>query len=133
MSRHRYRLRRRDNLSSAVDDAARVAAKFGPVGALWTGAIGFAVFYAVLPACILAWCEERKAALNGPAAAVLTQALDQVMWHRVIAPCQWAAIAILLVCTAIAVWKYFNQANLGDEVVTFMAMASKVISRVIGR
>lgn len=80
----------------------------------------------------MAWYEERKAALNGPAAAVLAQALDQIIWQRVISPCQWAGIAILLVCTAIAVWKYFNQANLGDEVVTFMATASKVISRLIG-
>ncbi len=133
MSRRRYRRRRRDDLSSAVDDAAHVAAKFGPVGALWTGAIGFAVFYAALPACVMAWCEERKAALNGPAAAVLAQAFDQVMWQRVISPCQWAGIAILLVCTAIAIWKCFNQANLGDEVVTFMATASKIISRLIGR
>lgn len=133
MSRHRYRRRRRNNLSSAVDDAARVSAKLGPIGALWTGAIGITVFYAVLPACILAWCEERKAALNGPATAVLAPALDQVMRYRVIAPCQWAGIAILLVCAAIAVWKYFDQANLGDEVVTFMATASKVISRSIGR
>jgi len=133
VSRNRHGRRRRDNLSSAVDDAARVATKFGPVGALWTAATGFAVFYAVLPACILAWCEERKAAVNGPADAVLAQALDQIMWHRVIAPCQWAGIAILLVCAAIAVWKYFNQANLGDEVVTFMATASKVISGLIGR
>ena len=57
MSRRRYRRRRCDDLSSAVDDAAHVAAKFGPVGALWTGAIGFAVFYAALPACVMAWCE----------------------------------------------------------------------------
>lgn len=133
MSRHRYRGSRRDDISSAVEDVARVAAKFGPVGALWTGAIGFTVFYAVLPALILAWCEERKAAIRGPVAAALRQALDQVIWHRVIAPCQWAAMAILLVCTAIAVWKCFNQANLDDEVVKFMAIVSKIVSRAIGR
>jgi hypothetical protein len=132
VSRRRYSRRRRNGLFSAVDDTAHIAARFGPLGALWTGAIGFAVFYAGLPACILAWSEESKASLKGPAAAALANMLDKVMWHRFISPCQWAGIAILLVCSAIAVWKYLDQADLDDEEVTFLSAVSKVVSRLIG-
>ena len=132
MSWRRYSRRRRDCLSSAVDDAAHIAARFGPVGALWTGAIGFAVFYAALPACMVAWTAERKASLKGPAAAAFANLLDQVMWHRFISPCQWAGIAILLVCSAIAIWKYFDHDDLDIEGVSFLSTVSKVVSRLIG-
>lgn len=131
MSRRRYS-RRRNSLSSAVDDAAHIAARFGPIGALWTGAIGFAIFYAALPVCMMVWTEERKASLTGPAAAAFASLLDQVMWHRFISPCQWAGIAMLLVCTAIAIWKYFDQAELNFEDVTFLSAVSKIVSRLIG-
>lgn len=132
MSRHYHRRRRHDSLSSAVDDAAQIAARFGPVGALWTGVIGFAVFYAALPACMMAWAADRKAILKGPAAAVFANLLDQVMWHRFISPCQWAGVAILLVCSAIAIWKYLGQADLDGNDVTFLSAASKAVSRLIG-
>ncbi|PKO70226.1 MAG: hypothetical protein CVU22_02490 [Betaproteobacteria bacterium HGW-Betaproteobacteria-16] len=131
MSRRPYRRQRRDSLSSAVDDTAHIAAKFGPVGALWTGAIGFAVFYAGLPACMMAWTAERKASLKGPAAAAFANLLDQVMWHRFISPCQWAGVAILLVCSAIAIWKHLEQAELEGDDVTFLSAASKLVSRMI--
>jgi len=132
LSRRHYRRRRRDSLSSAVDDAAYIAARFGPAGALWTGVIGFAVFYAALPACVMAWTADRKATLKGPAAAAFANLLDQVMWQRFISPCQWAGIAILLVCSAIAIWKYLGQADLDGNGVTFLSAASKVVSRLIG-
>jgi len=131
VSRRPYRRQRRDSLSSAVDDTAHIAAKFGPVGALWTGAIGFAVFYAGLPACMMAWTAERKASLKGPAAAAFANLLDQVMWHRFISPCQWAGVAILLVCSAIAIWKHLEQAELEGDDVTFLSAASKLVSRMI--
>lgn len=133
MSSRRNRRRRRDDLSSAVDDVAHVAAKFGPVGALWTGAIGFAIFYAVLPICIVTWTAERKASLQGPTAAAFASLLDQVVWHRFISPCQCAGIAILLVCSAIAIRKLLDQAEPDDEDVTFLSFISKGISRLIGQ
>lgn len=132
MSRHHHRRRRRDSLSSVVDDTAYIAASFGPVGALWTGVIGFVVFYAALPACMVAWTADRKATLKGPAAAVFANLLDQVMWHRFISPCQWAGVAILLVCSAIAIWKHLGQADLDGNDVTFLSAASKAVSRMIG-
>ena len=53
MSRRGYRRHGRGGLSTAVDNTAHLAASFGPVGALCTGAIGFAVFYTVLPLCMM--------------------------------------------------------------------------------
>lgn len=132
MSRRRYSRCGRGGLSTAVDDTAHIAASFGPVGALWTGAIGFAVFYSVLPLCMMAWTAERKASLKGPAAAAFASLLDQVMWHRFISPCRWAGIAILLVCSVIVVWKLLDRAVLHDEDVTFLSFVSKGISRLIG-
>ncbi len=130
MSRRRYSRRGRGGLSSAVDDTAHIAASFGPVGALWTGVIGFGVFYIVLPVCIIAWTAERKASLKGPAAAAFANLLDQVLWHRFVSPCQWAGIAILLVCSTLAVWKLLDRAELNDEDVTFLSFISKGISRL---
>ncbi|MDB0573671.1 hypothetical protein LBW59_23260 [Ralstonia solanacearum] len=132
MSRRRYSRRSRSGLSAAVDDTARIAAKFGPLGALWTGVIGFAVFYAGLPACILAWSEESKANLKGPTAAAFANLLDQVMWHRFISPCQWAGIAILLVCSAIAIWKYLDRTDLDDKKANLLSAVAKVVSSLIG-
>ena len=132
MSRRGYRRHGRGGLSSAVDNTAHLAASFGPVGALCTGAIGFAVFYTVLPLCMMAWTAERKASLKGSAAAVFASLLDQVMWHRLISPCQCAGIAILLVCSAIAVWKFLDRAELNDEDMTFLSFISKGIGRLMG-
>lgn len=115
-----------------MDDTTHIAASFGPVGALWTGTIGFAVFYTALPLCMMAWTAERKASIKGPAAAAFASLLDQVMWHRLISPFQCAGIAILLVCSAIAVWKLLDRADLNDEYVTCLSFISKGISRLIG-
>lgn len=132
MSRRCYSRRGRGGLSAALDDTAHIASSFGPVGALWTGAIGFAFFHTVLPLCMLAWTAERKASLKGPATAALAILLDQVMWHRFIPACQRAGIAILVVCSAIAVWKLLDRAELHDEDVTFLGFFSKSVSRMIG-
>jgi hypothetical protein len=115
-----------------VDDTARIAAMFGPLGALWTGVIGFAIFYAGLPACMLNWSEKSKVNLNGPAAVAFANLLDQVLWHRFISPCQWAGIAIFLVCSTIAIWKLLDQGDLDEEDVTLLSAVSKLVSRLIG-
>jgi hypothetical protein len=132
LSRRSYRPHSHGGLSTAVDDTTHIAASFGPVGALWTGTIGFGVFYTALPLCMMAWTAERKASIKGPAAAAFASLLDQVMWHRLISPCQCAGIAILLVCWAIAVWKLLDRADLNDEYVTCLSFISKGISRLIG-
>jgi len=129
MRRYRHR---RDSLSSAVDDSAYIAARFGPAGALWTGVIGFAVFYTALPICIMAWTTDRKATLKGPAAAAFASMLDHVMWHNFISPSQRVGVAILLVCSTISIWKYLGQAELNGDKVTLLSALSKALSRLIG-
>lgn len=132
MSRRCYRRHGRGGLSAALDDTAHIASSFDPVGALSTGAIGFAFFHTVLPLCMMAWTAEHKASPKGPAAAALAIMLDQIMWHRFILACQWAGIAILVVCSAIAVWKLLDRAEPHDEDVTFLGFFSKSVSRMIG-
>ena len=61
MSRRRYRRRGGNSLGSVVDDSAHIAARFGPVGAMTTGAIGFAIFYAAIPLGLIAWTEIGRA------------------------------------------------------------------------
>lgn len=109
MSRRSYRGQRSDSLASVVADCAYIAARSGPLGAFTIGAVGFTVFYALLPVAILAWTDANEAKLNGPLAAAFTSMLDQIMRYRFIEPCQWCGIAILTVCWAIALWKFYEQ------------------------
>ncbi|PUA93406.1 hypothetical protein C8C99_4620 [Acidovorax sp. 107] len=81
---------------------------------------------------MLAWTAERKASLKGPTAQVFAQLLDQVLWQRFIWPCQWAGVAILLMCSAIALWKHLGQADLDGDDMTLLSAVSKVVSRLIG-
>lgn len=107
MNRRSYRRQRSDSLADVVVDCAYIAARLGPVGAFTTGAVGFTVFYALLPFALLAWSDTNKAKLSGPFAAAFASLLDQVTWFRFIEPCQWCGIAILVVCWAIALWKMY--------------------------
>lgn len=131
MSRRAYCCRCRDSLSSAVDETAPIAAKFGPVGVLWTGATGFAVSYAGLPVCMIAWTADRNASLKGPAAAAFANLLDQLIGYSFILPCQWAGVASLLVCSVIAIWKHLGRADRDGDDVTFLVAASKFVSRLL--
>jgi hypothetical protein len=131
MSGRRYRRRGGNSLGSVVDDSVRVAARFGPVGALTTGAIGFAIFYAALPITLLAWADANKVKLVGPAAAAFANLLDQVMWHRFIGPSQWAGIAILLACWAIAAWKAFYGDGLTDDELAGATWLAKLVARLL--
>lgn len=131
MSNRRRHRRRDDSLGSVVDDSVRVAAGFGPVGALTIGAIGFAVFYAILPIALMTWIDANKAKLVGPAAAALANLLDQVMWHRFISPSQWVGVAILLACSAIAAWKVFISDALTDTELSAASLSAKLLARLL--
>jgi len=109
MSRRSYRRQRGDSLADVVVDCAHIAARSGPLGAFITGTVGFAIFYALLPAALLAWTDANKVKLDGPLAAAFASLLDQITWYRFIEPCQWCGIAILLVCWTIALWKVYEQ------------------------
>lgn len=77
MSRRCYSRRGCGGLSAALDDTAHIASSFGPVGALWTGAIGFACFHIVLPLCMMAWTAERTRAGRPLPSAKLS---DRPLW-----------------------------------------------------
>lgn len=109
MSRRSYRKQRSDSLADVVFDCVHIAVRSGTLGAFTTGAVGFTIFYALLPVALQAWSDANKMKLSGPFAAVFASMLDQVMWYRFIEPCQWCGIAILLVCWAIALWKLYEQ------------------------
>lgn len=130
MSRRRYR-RRGGSLGSVVDDSAHIAARFGPVGALTTGAVGFAVFYALLPMALMAWTDANKAKLVGPAAVVFANVLDQVILQRFINPCQWAGIAIFLACWTIAAWKALYSEELTSTGLTGTSWLAKLLARLL--
>lgn len=111
MSR-KYGRQRDDSLVSVVGDSVHIAAKFGPIGALTVGAIGFLIFYAILPLWLTAWTDANKAKLTGPLAIAFANMLDQVVWYRFIVPCQWTGIAILFVCGIVAARKFYYQHQL---------------------
>lgn len=131
MSNRKHRRRGADSLGSVVDDAAHVAAGFGPLGAMATGVIGFVVFYIVLPITLMAWTEQNKAKLVGSTAAALSTLLDQVMWYRFIDPCQWVGVAILLVCSTIAAWKLLVSNAVPNAGLAETSLLAKVLARLL--
>lgn len=111
-----YRRRRSgNNLGSAVGDMGAIANKFGPKGALIVGAIGFVVLYFLIPASLEAWLEYNKAKMTGPTASGMGQVLDKIFSIRFIRVSEWAGIAALLLCSAIATWKALTQESVSYQ------------------
>lgn len=130
MSRGRYRRRERNSLGSLVNDSACIASRFGPGGALVTGAVGFTLLYVVLPAVLLKWTAVHNAKMVGSMATELSTLIDQMVWTRVIGPMQWAGMAILLVCTAIAIWKLNCELDLAGDDISLMSALAKLLARI---
>jgi len=128
MTRYRYHRHSGNSLGAVVDDLAHIASRFGPIGALTTGAIGFSVFYGVLPLALTYWADVSKAKLHGPLAVAFGKLMDQVMWERFISPCQWTGVTILLVCSAVAVWKAFAERDPTDDQVAAGSWLAKVLT-----
>lgn len=131
MTRGRHRQRFGNSLGSIVNDLAHIASRFGPMGALTTGAIGFAIFYAAIPLGLVAWVDANKLQSVGPATAVFASLLDQVIWQRVIGPCQWAGIATLLVCWSIAAWKVYSTDPLTNEELAGASWVAKMLAKLL--
>ncbi|MCK9381787.1 MAG: hypothetical protein M0P95_12090 [Sulfuritalea sp.] len=131
MNRRRYRRRGGDSLESVVEGSTQIAAQFGPVGALAIGAVGFVVFYTLLPMAFTVWADSHKAKLIGPLASIFANVLDQVIWQRLIGPCQWAGLSILLACWTIAAWKVlFYEEPTGAELAGTSWLA-KLLARLL--
>lgn len=129
---YRRRRRRRGSTSFGplVEDSAHIAARFGPTGAMVTGAVGFTLLYAIIPMLLSTWAEANKAKLIGPAATVFAKLLDDVMWHRFIHPSQWAGIAVLLVCWGIAAWKVRTLNEMSQQEIAGASWLAKVVARL---
>jgi len=132
MSRRRYRCSSRSSFASVVSDSAHLAAKLGPRGALVVGAIGFVLFYVLLPLWLSDLSRANTAQLTGPAAAGFAQAVDQVIHHRLLAPCRCVGLAIPLACAAIAAWKVLDQPTLNADDVDRMSSIARLVSRLLG-
>ena len=129
MSGRRYRWRGGNSLGSLMNDSLHNAAQFGPIGALATGTIGFAAFYAILRLTLMAWADANKAKQVGPAAAAFAGLLDQVMWKRFIGPCKWAGIVILLASWAIAAWKALASEMLSNVELGGASWTAKLVAK----
>ena len=111
----RYRRRRRHSgtgLGSTVCDVGASANRFGPRGALITGPLGFVFFYFIIPALLHTWGEASKASMTGPNAAMMGTFLDSIFLRRFERPSEWAGIAMLELCSALACWKAFTRHDL---------------------
>lgn len=129
MSKRRYRRRGQNSLGSLVDDSAHIASRFGPGGAMVTGAVGFTLLYTVLPVALLKWTAAHNAKMAGSMATELSSLVDQMVCIRVIAPMQWAGVAVLLACTAIAIWKLLCECDLAGENISLISKLAKLLAR----
>ncbi len=129
MSRGRYPRRGRNSPGSLVDDSAYIASRFGPGGAMVTGVVGFTLLYAVLPIALLEWAAVNNAKMAGTMASELSNVVGQLLWNRVIEPMQLAGVAILLACTAIAIWKLLCEFDLAGEDISAMSTLAKLLAR----
>ena len=129
--RNYRRSRSGNNLGSAVGDMGAIANKFGPKGALLVGAIGFVVLYFLIPAALEAWLEYNKAKMTGPTDSVAGQVLDKIFNTRFIRVSEWAGIAALLLCTAIAAWKAVTQESVSYQGQRDASFLAKLLARFL--
>ncbi|OOW83424.1 hypothetical protein Xvtw_16535 [Xanthomonas campestris pv. vitiswoodrowii] len=95
-----------------------------------TGAVGFTLLYALLPVALLKWTAAHKEKMAVSMATELSNVVDQLMVVRVIMPMQWAGVAVLLVCTAIAIWKLLCELDLEREDISLMSTLAKLLARL---
>ncbi|MBL8309005.1 MAG: hypothetical protein JNL19_01145 [Burkholderiales bacterium] len=131
-SRYRYRRRSRNSFGSAVTDSAEIANRLSPRGAFVVGALGFALFYWVLPGLLVAWAEHNKAKMTGSFAPVFAKMIDEVFLRRFIHPAEWAGIAMLVVCWMIGLWKWLTWRSLTRRGVRQASVLSRLVSRWLG-
>lgn len=121
-----------NGFGSMVGDAAAIANKFGPKGALIAGGIGFVGFYFIVPWLLTLWVEHNKAKMSaGVVGNAMRQVLDEVFIRRFIHPAEWAGIAVLLVCIGIACWKALTRTDLNHRDRRDISTLAKLIARLL--
>lgn len=124
--------RRRNRNADIVDDVATLASRNGPVAALLTGLVCFIILYVLLPLAILRWVVARTAEAHGPLSTAVASLTSTLISHRFVEPFQWAGVAALLACTAIALWKLIYAGELAQSRVAFTSAVAKAIARLMG-
>lgn len=124
-----YGRRRRSNnsLGGTVGDAAFIATRLSPKWALALGLFGFVVFYFGIPWFI----EARIQAMEAARQSITHEAVAQVLNRRFVRPSEWAGIAILLVCTAIATWKAAMYAAPNNSSTRQMSLLARILARFL--
>ncbi len=124
-----YRRGRRDSFGSVVADAAYIANRRGPEGALWFGLVCFWIFYVLLPWWFNGLANEAAANTGSLFGAVTRQLVDAVFFHRLVHPSELTGIAILLVCSMIAAWKFFMGTQLASPHERGLSSLSRWLAR----
>ena len=125
-----YRRRRsRNGFGSTVADSAAIANRLSPRGAFITGALGFSLFYFVLPWLLTTWANHNKAKMTGELASMWAKMIDEIFLRRFIHPSELAGIAILIVSTFIGVWKLATWQSLSRQSERDASFLSRLFSR----
>lgn len=129
--RYSKRYRPDSRLQSVVSDSVAIANAFGTKGATVTGVIGFGIFYYVLPWLFMGLKNDSKSKMTGPMADILGRMLDEVFLRRFIHPSEWAGIAILITCTAIACWKASTYTKLDRHDEQQLSFIARLLARIL--
>jgi len=130
-SRRRYR-RSSNSIGSVVGDAASIASRLTPKGALIVGVVGFVLLYFVAPWGMEAWLEHSKANLSHSVTGdAMRQVLDNIFQRRFIHPFELAGIAVLLVSFGIAAWKLYTEEDLSQGQTQSGSFLAKLFARLL--
>jgi hypothetical protein len=128
-SRYRHKRRPRNSFGAAVADSAESANRSSPGGAFVIGALGFVLFYFVVPWLLRAWADYNKAKISGELAPMMGKLIDEIFLRRFIFPSELAGIAILVVCTLIGFWRLITRRRLSHKRVRDVSFFSRLFSR----
>ena len=108
-----------------------ISTNYGPRGALITGCVGFVFFYFAVPWLLVLWADHNKAQMsNGVVGAAMKQLLDGIFIRRFIQPSEWAAIAILVGCLLVALWKAFTRTDLDYQNQRDITWFAEILARL---
>ena len=133
MGYHRRRHKRtsRNGLGSVIGDFGAFAGRVGPAGALTAGILGFAVLYLILPQIIAMVIEASKSAMTGPSGPAMGKFVEQILSRRFIQACEWARLAVLILCTAMALWKAVSGRAISSSQTNRASALSRLVSRLL--
>lgn len=131
--KYKYRTRCHSGagLASTIGDFGAIASKFGPRGAVVVGLVGFIALYFLVPLLAEAWLAQRKANLSGSTAVIMGSLLDKVVGARFIRVSEWAGLATLILCSALAGWKALTGRSASDRDRRDASALSKLVARFL--